>query len=192
MNSKASVRNSIAVLVIVLLSIAGGFIFDRVAKEVKRDRYPRDFETEVRSSAEANGLPENTAFACIKLRSDFSPALLTEDDSGDMIGLFQLTESDYIRYYGGEPGSSGLLYEPATNIETGCRLVSALFEKYAGWDEVWAAMYAGESTVDAWLSSGLYSDASGRLKTVPDSDTADYVKRMNETLEKYEELYPSK
>ena len=66
-----------------------------------------------------------------------------------------------------------------------------LFEKYQHWRTVYAALYAGEYTVDSWLRDADCIDESGNLFTIPDRDTEKYVDKFEKTVEIYRNLYES-
>ena len=84
---------------------------------------------------------------------------------------------------------SGMLYDPATNIEAGAAYLSYLYEKYGVWDTVYAAYVAGTDAVDAWLANEELVTPQGTLASIPDSDAARYVKDMRRAVELYYELY---
>jgi len=189
MASKTSTRNVIAILVMLLISIAGGFITEQLLSNYRKGEYPREYPELVEEYAFDCRIPEWAVYASMKLRSGFNASLRSDDGK---TGLFQLTDEQY--YLLSDPADAldpGLLYDPGINIKLGCRWISSLYERYGSWDAVWAAMYAGEETVDGWLTPA--KDGSGMvLKSIPDKDTAAYAEKMTKIIEKYKKLYEEK
>jgi soluble lytic murein transglycosylase len=76
------------------------------------------------------------------------------------------------------------LTDPTTNIEYGCAYLGQLQLRLGSLDEVVAAYNAGPGSVEQWLSGG------GDIADVIDfPETALYLKRVNETYERYQQLY---
>jgi soluble lytic murein transglycosylase len=83
---------------------------------------------------------------------------------------------------------AGLLFDPATSVNIGTYWISRLYDKYKSFTTVYAAMYIGEETVDAWLSDESLVDKNGKLLKIPDRDTEKYVERVSEAIKVYREL----
>ena len=177
---------------ILLLSIAFGFAFDAIATAVEKNRYPRpeSLSDAIAEQANANALPEAIVWATVRCGSNFASNACSEDGK---IGLMQLTPArfDWIRVelLGLEPTEEGLLYDPNTNLLSGCVWLSYLYEHYGVWDLVFAAYHAGTETVDAWLADPNLTDEHGILTQIPDKETASFIKEMQKTVHYYNKLY---
>lgn len=179
------------ILTIIALSFACGWLFDTLYTVFLEKTHPCGYADEVTRYAEEFGISSEVSavYASIKVRSDFDAGLVTD---GEKIGLFQLTSGQYYTL-GEKLGSytdAGLLYEPDTNLKFGVFWMSLLFKKYdRDITAVFAAMYAGEATVDGWLADPALTDQKGRLVSVPDKETEKYVKEVTKAFDIYRELY---
>ena len=180
--------NSLIIIIIAALSIGCGFLYDAIADNYQRNKYPRQYNDTVSALSLEYRVPTWAIYTSVKVRSDFNPALLSDDGK---IGLFQLSEDQYenIGAALGNAIDAGLLYKPATNLRFGSYWLSELYEKYGNWECVWAAMYIGEETLDLWLDNANYSNVDGTLKSIPDEDTAEYVEISEKTAQIYRSLY---
>jgi soluble lytic murein transglycosylase len=200
---KKRLVNTVVIILIAALSVGFGFLYSKYDIERKKRTYPREYQAEITPLSYSYNVPVSVIYAAVKVRSDFSPALRSEDGR---IGLLQLTPEQFSRFeseLGGRTGDPGLLYEPSTNLRLGTYWISLLFAKYASWDTVYAAMYAGEETVDRWIeeegrasSAGSAPDGTAggedtrpKLSSVPDAGAAAYVELMKKTVKMYVSLY---
>lgn len=189
---KLNAKHLVALLLLLLLSVGFGFAFDAVATAIEKHRYPMPAELAeyVEDSAAAFGLPETVLWAFVHTESDFQSDLHSPDGS---IGLMQLTPEEFshvlTEVLGEEEKSSELLYAPATNLHYGAARVSFLYERYGVWETAYAAYCIGTDTVDAWLRDPALMTPQGRLASIPDERTADYVEKMLRAVEEYGKLY---
>ncbi len=189
---KLNVRRVLAFLLLIAFSVGFGFAFDAVATTVEKSKYPRPeaLLAKVQATCATYGLPEAVVFATIQNGSDFASNALSEDGR---IGLMQLTPERFntirTELQGLSPAEAGLLYDPDTNLAGGCAYLTHLYEHYGVWNLVYAAYYAGDEVVDAWLSDSSLTDENGVLHTLPDEQAAAYVKQMERAVEYYTKLY---
>ena len=188
---RTAIKRTLTILIIAALSVFCGVTYDRICDKAERNKYPREYTTTVMKHSADLDIPANTIYAVIKTESDFRSDLKTESDGTVRIGLMQLTANDY-ELYGGELGiytDPGMLYEPETNLYIGCYRISVLYRKYTDWKCVFAAMRAGEETVDGWLDDTTLTDDAGKLKTIPDASVAEYTEMIEAAAAKYDKLY---
>ena len=183
------------VLVVLIISILFGFSFDIVCTAVEKRIYqkPEEYAPFAEKYSAEYGVPENLIYAVMKTESGFDSSAIS---SKGAIGLMQLMPStfewlskDILR----EHLSSGMLYDPETNIKYGTYYLSRLYNRFGDWDTALAAYNGGEGNVSEWLADTRYS-ADGKkliIDNIPDefSETENYVKRVNKALEKYKKLY---
>lgn len=188
---KLTVWRLLAFLLLIVLSVGFGLGFDAIATAVDRYQYPcpNEYADEVRGTAERYALPEAVVWGFVRNASGFESNAV----QGNAIGLMQLTpqEFTYIRteLLDKESTESGLLYDPAANLEAGCAYLSHLYQRYGTWELTLAAFCVGTDTVDAWLTNPDLVDDRGVLPEIPDAAVRDYVDGVMHTIERYRKLY---
>ena len=183
------------VLIVLVVSILFGFLFDIALTAVEKRIYqkPEEYVPFVEQYADEFGVPVDLVYAVIKTESGFDSSAVSRKGA---IGLMQMMPAtfewltdDILREYLG----IGMLYDPETNIKYGTYYLSRLYNRFGDWDTALAAYNGGEGNVSEWLKDKKYSDDGIRLKTdkIPDefSETKNYVKKVNKALKKYKELY---
>ena len=183
------------VLIVLIISVLFGFIFDVAMTLVEKYIYqkPDEYVEYVEIYSAVFGVPEDLVWSVIKTESGFDSSAVS---SKGAVGLMQLMPStfewltdDILREYLG----IGMLYDPETNIKYGTYYLSRLYNRFGDWDTAIAAYNGGEGNVSEWLKDKRYSDDGIKLKTdkIPDSysETKNYVKKVNKALEKYKKLY---
>lgn len=79
---------------------------------------------------------------------------------------------------------------PKSNIRIGCAYMRYLTDRYGGNTLTAIAAYnAGPGNVDKWLSDPRYSDGGSELSSIPFSETAAYVKKVQKRAKIYKKLY---
>ena len=181
--------NSLAITFILILSVGCGFLYDILFTQYRLKEYPRQYNDTVILCYYNYTVPVSVIYGTIKIQSDYDSGLTTDEK----IGLMQLTREEYdlLSSELGKRIDSGLLFDPQTNIEIGSYKISKLFQKYQNWRAVYAAIYAGEATVDEWLLDEENFGDDGGFVNIPDEDTKKFVKKLEKTVEIYRELYES-
>lgn len=185
----SAVRHFFAVLLILVLSITIGLLFDGILTFTERHTHPKKYEETVTRYATEYSIPKSIVFAVIKCESDFNPAAVS---SAGAIGLMQMMPDTYewLCKKTGDLCIPAMLYDPETNIRYGTYLLSFLYTRYGNWDTALAAYNAGLGNVDQWLEDPAYAGENGTLKEIPYKETRNYIKRVNEARRLYESLYP--
>ena len=182
------------VLIILVVSLLFGFVFDIVCTQIELAVYkrPAQYSAAVEKYADDYGVPEYVVYAVIKNESDFNSSAVSGVGA---VGLMQimpdtfdwLTESKLCEYL-----DRGMMYDPDTNIRYGVYYLSYLFGRYRNWNTALAAYNAGPSKVDEWLASSEYSSDGLTLKKIPFKETRGYVKKFDRASSKYKSLYYEK
>ena len=182
--------HALPILIILIVSLAFGGVFELCCLGVERLTHPRDYRNIAEQYAMEYGVPEAVLYAMLKTESGFDSAKQGEDGK---IGLMQLTPELYLQLAKeahDQSANAAALYDPDTNLRYGTMYLSKLYTKYGMWSTVYAAWYAGEDTVDAWLQNPDYIDPDfGTLQTVPDKNIAKAVKKAAKAQAVYEKLY---
>ena len=185
--------HALPIIIILVVSLAFGGVFELLCLGGERLSHPRKYQDIVTKYAAEYGVPEAVIYTMLKVESDFDS---TKHGEHDKIGLLQLTPALYVRLateaHDAEMNAAAL-YDPDTNIRYGTMYLSLLYTKYGMWSTVYAAWYAGEEAVDAWLANPDYVDPDfGTLQTAPDKNIAKAVKKAAKAQANYEKLYYAK
>lgn len=181
--------HAVVVLIILIVSLLFGFLFDLICCGVERISYPRRFREYVEANASRFDVPEEVLYAVMRAESGFDSAA---ESSAGAVGLMQLMPDtfrwltqDVLHEY----LEDGMRYDPETSIRYGACLLSRYYLHFGRWDLAIAAYNAGEARVDSWLSDESLADGNGGLKSIPYRETRQYVSRVQKTIRVYEKLY---
>ena len=187
MKSKKAKRNTV-IIVILVLSISIGLIYEFGWTGVERLMNPREYSEYVSRYSSEFGVSEVIIYAVIKTESNFRSNAVS---GAGAIGLMQLMPDTFkwIAQKRGEPDDPALLYDPETNVKYGTYLLSYLYSQYGNWNTSFAAYNCGIGRVNEWISGSEYSDEYGNLINIPIKETREYVKKVSDNVELYKKLY---
>lgn len=176
--------------IMAMLLVAGlSFGFVRLPGALgRRFFYPVSHEQAILESSERHGVDPLLVCAVIKCESNWDSTAVSDAGAVGLMQLMPTTSAELANYgvvdvWGYDPEN---LTDPATNIEYGCAYLSQLQSQLGSTDEVIAAYNAGPGSVEGWLAEGgSISDA------IKFPETALYLKRVNMTYERYQQLYTS-
>jgi len=177
----------IPVIVILILSVAVGLIFDAVSRSVERRLYPIAYSEYVEAASEMYGVPREVIYAVIRTESSFDPDALSHKGARGLMQLMPETYEWLTTKTDGEYDPEKIA-DPETNITYGTLLLSILYDRFLVWDTVYAAYNAGIGRVDGWLDDPKYSE-NGHLTDIPIAETAGYVVKVSDAVEVYRRLY---
>lgn len=156
---------------------------------VLRMVYPRKYSEFVTDYARQYGLNENLVYAIIKCESGFNPDSVSRAGA---VGLMQITP-DTLTWAAMKEGENDVLadalYDEKTNIRYGCCIYSLFLNEFGDTATALAAYNAGRGNVIKWLGNRFYSDDGILLKSIPFSETAKYVKKVQTVKRIYELIY---
>ena len=173
------------VLIILIISVAFGFLSDAVLTQIELKSYPKpkEYSSYVEKYSAEYSVPEELIWAVIRTESGFDSS--AESGVG-AVGLMQLmpdTFEEITTYRLKEGLDIGMRYDPDTNIRYGTYYLSYLYGRYGDWDKVIAAYNWGLGNLDEWLDGGHSTE------DIPVKETSNYLKKVNKAKEKYEKLY---
>ena len=179
---------SVAVIVIVTLSILSGIFINGLLDKMDRASHPRSFSEYVEKYSKEYGVPEYIIYAVMKTESEFEIGAHSSDGA---VGLMQIMPStfEWMAELLDETKDPAVLYDPETNIKYGTYYLSYLYGKYSRWQSVFAAYNAGPTAVDGWLTDGRYSKDGVTLDKIPYDETRGYVSTVEKAAELYQRLY---
>ena len=186
---KKALRRSLAVILIVALSVGLGYLGAFVWDGIERKSYPLEYSEFVDGASEDFGVPRRIIYATIKVESNFNASAKS---SAGAIGLMQITPATFEEISGklGDHYEQGMMFDPETNIRYGAYYLSYLYKYFGDWELVYAAYNAGMGNVSEWLSDSECVDENGKLVRIPYQETKNYVKKIKDAELKYSELYP--
>ena len=185
---KNAALRSAVILVILVLSVIVGFVYQAVSDRAERARYPRQYSEFVEKYSGEYGVPEYVIDATVKVESGFDSGAKSEAGA---LGLMQIMPDtfDWLVSLTQDGYETGMLYDPETNIKYGTYYLSYLYLKYSDWETAFAAYNAGPANVDGWLENPEYCDENGGLEKIPIDETAKYVKKVSSASKVYQKLY---
>ena len=175
------------ILVVLVISVVFGFVFDFAANKIEHAIYPKpqQYAESVQKYSERFNVPEELIWAVIKTESGFDSSAVS---SKGAVGLMQLTEDTFNEISNQrlkEGLAPGMRYDPDTNIRYGTYYLSYLYARYNNWDAAIAAYNGGLGNVDQWMGDGEKLS----VDSIPFAETRNYVKKVNRARQKYEDLY---
>ena len=134
---KKSSKHALPILIILMVSLALGGVFELCCLGAERLSHPRKYEETVTEYAALYGVPEHVVYAVIKTQSGFDS---TKQGKNGEIGLFQLTPARYLALAAeakDPEANPAALYDPETNIRYGTMYLAGLYQKYnQGWSKL--------------------------------------------------------
>ena len=188
MKFKTAIKRSAVIAAILALSVLCGVLYQAIGHRIDLARHPLAYEEIVNRYAEEYGVPDSLLNACILKMSNFQSNYVSEDGR---VGLMQMTPAEFrsVAVLLRETAEDGLLYDPDTNVRYGAYRLARFYTKYNDWMTVLAVVRRGEATVALWLEDPANTDGGTSLTSIPDADTARWVKEILDARNLYQSLY---
>lgn len=185
---KKTLLRSLAIILIIIVSVLAGLIIDNICDSIDRRTHPRTYAEYVEKYSRMYGVPEEVIFATIRTESNFVSNAVS---SAGAVGLMQLMPDTFLWLCekNGEELDAGMLYDPETNIRYGTYYLAYLYSEFGLWETVYAAYNCGPGRVKEWQTNEDYADENGVLINIPFKETAGYVKKVSKTVAIYKKLY---
>ena len=179
---KKIIKLTAAALVIIVISVIA------LKKPVMRLIYPDKYSDIIVETANEYSIDPDLLFAVIHTESGFDPDAVSYAGAR---GLTQITEDtfDWLITKTGEDYTFDDLFDANVSIKYGALFLGMLKNEFTSDREVLAAYHAGRGSVNKWLSDSDYSSDGKTLDTIPISDTAHYVHKVTNAIDKYKSLY---
>ena len=189
MRINKAIKNTIAIIIIIIISAGLGYAYDKVVTSLEKRAHPIKYEEIVEKYSGEYGVPREIIYGVIKAESGFDSAAVS---SAGAVGLMQITPDTFdwlMTYQIREQISEGLLYDPDTNIKYGTYYLNYLHQRFDNWEIAFAAYNAGPN--GEWLSNPEYIK-DNEIVYIPIEETRNYVKKVSKNREVYKKLYFSK
>lgn len=185
---KNAVTRSIAIIIILAISIGAGFFIDGICDAIDKKTHPLKYTEYVEKYSEQYSVPKEIIYAVIKTESGFKSNAVS---SVGAVGLMQMMPETFLWLCekNGESLEAGMLYDPETNIRYGTYYLSYLYSQFGLWETVYAAYNCGPGRVKEWQQNEMYADENGILINIPIKETANYVEKMTDAVSTYKKLY---
>lgn len=174
----------ISIVILIALAVTAVCLVDVMRKKL----YPREYSEYVEKYANEYDVPEALVYAVIRTESSFDPNATSHAGAHGLMQLIPDT-MDWLSRLLGEEAPTGDIYDPETNIKYGTYYLRHLYDRFDSWDTAIAAYNAGHGKVGTWLKDTRYSDDGVELKNIPYTETRNYVNKISEAYDIYNELY---
>ena len=173
--------------IIILIIIIAIFVLLRV--QVLQIIYPQKYSEYVEKYAMEYELDPLLVYSIIKAEGNFKS---TAKSNSGAIGLMQVmlsTAQEIGTKLEIEDITEEKLYEPEINIRIGICYFKNLLEKYNNYNLAIIAYNAGMGNLDNWLDQGIIDDQGENIDNIPFSETKNYVKKILQNYQIYQEIY---
>lgn len=188
---KKSKKNNCAFFIIfgaILLAVGLFLLFGvKRIKAFQRMTLPLKYTEELKLAADRYGLDRRLVAAVVNTESGFRPDAVSVDGAEGLMQVLPAT-AEWVAYRRGVEYKEGSLFDPETNLDYGCWLLSYLLERYDGSvRNALIAYNAGFARLDEWLKAG--TDENGEPTSIPYPETRNYVKKVMDLIERYGDVY---
>lgn len=165
-----------------------------IKKKVQNQLCPLSYNEYVEKAAKDYNLSPALIYGIIRTESNFNP------DAGSVAGacgLMQIMPETFDHYMmlRGETGkyTAEDLFDPAVNIDYGSYILHHHIEMFGDEKTAVAAYNAGAGSVEQWLDDPNISPDGKTLNcdNIPYEETRNYVVKVEDAKDKYNELYYS-
>ena len=173
-------------MLVILLALTALLALGEAKERILKAEYPLAYTDAVELASEKYHIYPEILYAVIRTESGFDPDAVSRAGA---CGLMQITPDtyDWLCYIRKEEKSGDIL-DPYTNVEYGAYFLAYLFRKFDDWDTVFAAYNAGMNRVSEWLLDESISK-DGRLVNIPYTETENYVRKVNNAIKIYKNIY---
>ena len=180
-DKKHGLITATVILLIFSLIVASAFLYFKKEKAL-----PMKYEEYVYENAEAYHVPPEIIFAVIYAESSFRPQVVSKHGAMGLMQLMPATYEELAQKLALDEEASP--FSPDINIKCGTYYLHELYVMFGRWDLVITAYNAGLGRVHAWLASEEYADGEGGLAVIPFSETATYLKRVQNAVPIYRRM----
>jgi soluble lytic murein transglycosylase len=154
--------------------------------------FPRPYWDDLVADAQKNGLDPYLVASLIRQESEFNPGAVSRANAYGLMQLLPSTARGMAKKEGIKKFNTGMLLDPAINLQLGTANLHAVLGRFGGQQEYALAAYnAGDVPVRQWLEGGVYKDVPEFVESIPYTETRDYVQAIVRNREMYKALYPA-
>ena len=185
------IKRSLPVLLLVLCAgLMAGYLIYHSDWFQKKYVYPFPFQEKVFRYATEYEVDPYLIVAVVRTESKFLPAARSPKGARGLMQMMPETG----QWVAGELNVGGftadMLSDPETNIRFGTWYLASLRKEFKNNDVLVLAAYnGGRGNVKQWMRQLGWSDDFRDVDTIPYRETREYVRRVIEARERYQELY---
>jgi soluble lytic murein transglycosylase len=151
--------------------------------------FPQNYWTDIKASAERNGLDPYMVASLIRQETEFNPGAISNRNAWGLMQLLPSVGRALAREEGLRHFRTDDLLDPATNIRLGTLYLKEMLAKFGGQPEyAFAAYNAGDDRVTDWQSIGNYHGMDEFVESIPFTETREYVQAILRNEEMYRQL----
>lgn len=183
-------KRAVIIILIVLGAMLVSLTANLIISAVQKNAHPVRYESYVEVYSSQYNVPEYVVYALINTESGFNASL--ESPTGER-GLMQMSPELFAlissEQHLDEKIDADALFDPEISIRYGVYYLRYLFNEFQSWSTAIAAYDAGESAVKEWIDNIKYSSDRKNLTSIPEKETAAYVKKVNDAISYYKTTY---
>lgn len=152
--------------------------------------YPNTYEETVIEQASENKVSPALVMAIILAESKNHSEATSEPGAVGLMQVMPETAKWIEKERKGDPIDEELLKDPKVNISVGSWYIAHLLEIFKGNEILALAAYnAGQGHVQEWQEKEHWTESFSDVDAIPFAETREYVKKVLQYKEKYQELY---
>ncbi len=155
--------------------------------------FPRPYWEALASNAQKNGLDPYLVSSLIRQESEFNPGAVSRANAYGLMQLLPSVGKSLSKKVGIKKFNTGMLLNPATNLQLGTIDLRQSLDRYSGQVEYSLAAYnAGDTPVRQWIAINDYKDIPEWVESIPYTETREYVQAIVRNREIYKAVYAGK
>ena len=181
-------RKTLTIISILIISAVIALLWVKVDNALLKKQHPLEYSEIVEQYSTEYSVPKELVYAVIKTESSFNSSAVSHKGA---VGLMQIMPDTYVwlcEKLGEQKVDENYLYTPEINIKCGVYYLDMLYSEFGSWETALCAYNAGPSKVRSWLKDSELSK-DGVLVQIPYSETENYVKKVMQAKQVYDELY---
>lgn len=181
-------KRTLIIISILIVSALAALLWVNIDTAISKVSHPLEYEETVVKNAEAYSVPKDLIFAVIKVESGFKSDAVSNKGA---VGLMQMTPDTFTWLCEKKAdinNDPAFLYNPEISIAYGTCYLDILYSEFGSWELALAAYNAGPSNVREWLKNPEYVK-DGVLTYIPFKETREYVEKVMQAKQKYNQLY---
>ena len=180
------------IFALMLIIFVGIFVTVHFPTSQKKILYPFPYRAEIEQNAERYQVDEFLAVSVMKVESNFSEFACSPSGACGLMQLMPETAEWIADCLDDEYYSANEIYDCEKNIKFGIWYLAELEAEFYGNDILTLAAYnAGRGNVKGWMAENDWTKNFSDIDAIPYKETRNYVKRVLQCREKYNELYGS-